>query len=168
MLCIRNGKKKERKGQAIVADLFIAVSVFFIIFLLITMLFNFYTSRLNAAVARDELQNKAFQLTEILLSEGKPFNWTAGTYTLPGLAVYEKHITSERLEQLKAIQLNNFKDKLGLEGFDFYIRIIKLPNEFLDDYGSNVDLRGKEVISLNRIVIYNNAAARLEVYVWRS
>ncbi len=160
-----NGKR----GQSIILDLFTALFVFLIVFIAIILLFNFYSNRLRDEIFRGELRDKAFMLGEIILSTGKPVDWTASNVEIIGLTTHDRHITQARFNELKDnIAYADAKDLFGLGGFDFYLRLLEIDGEIIGEYGNDIDLRGKEVVSLRRIVFYEGQAARLDVRVWRA
>jgi len=159
---------RNKKGQAVIIDLFIALSILTIVFITVILLFNFYSIRLQKEVFREELRDKAFVLTELLLSQGKPVDWDSSNVEIIGLTRYDRHITKERFDELKNnIPYTDAKSLFGLGGIDFYLRLIEVDGVFIGEYGNDEDLSGKEVIALRRIVFYENVATKMEIRVWR-
>ena len=114
---------------------------------------------------REELKDKTFMLSDILLSNGIPADWNSENVELIGLSIYDKHITKKRLDELSKISYMDAKNIMGLKGFDFYIRLIEPNGNLLREYGSEDE--AKEIVALRRIVFYENSPAQLEVKVWR-
>ena len=158
--------KQTKKAQATMMDLLLGAFIFFIIFITLILLFNFYSNKLNDRISQQELEDKAFMLTELLLSQGKPAGWNKDNFEIIGLATYDKHITSSRFSELQKIPYDTAKHSFGLEGYDFYIRITN--DEIVEEYGSDIDLAGKNVISLHRLIFYDNSASQIELRVWKS
>lgn len=157
---------KHKRGQATVIDLLTAVFIFFIIFITIIILFDVYSTRLQKDVLREELQDKAFMLTEILLSNGIPADWNSENVQSIGLSTHDKHITEKRFDELKEISYEQAKGLFGLSGMDFYIRILEANDDFLGEYGNETET-AKDIVSLRRIIFYENQAAQLEIRIWR-
>ena len=135
------------------------------IFITIIVLFNVYSTRLQKDILREELQDKAFMLSEILLSNGIPADWNSENVKVIGLVTHDGHVTEKRFDEFKEISYENAKKIFGLAGFDFYIRIID-SNELLQEYGTEQET-AEEIVSLHRIIFYENQAAQLEVRIWR-
>lgn len=155
----------NKKSQSTIMDLLTAVFVFFAVFILIIVLFSTYSARLEKDILREELKDKAFMLSDILLSNGIPADWNSENVQLIGLAIYDKHITESRFDELNEIPYENTRELLGLSGFDFYIRLIETNGNLIREYGS--EATAKEVVALRRIIFYENSPAQLEVRVWR-
>ena len=160
--------RKDKKGQTQIIDLMIAFSIFFIALIAIFGYFNFYSARLQENIFGEDLHEKAFMFTEIILSDGKPENWNYSNVQIIGLTKYDRHIEARKFDTLRnSVTYTNARNLSGLSGFEFLINLTKFDGSPIGSYGSAEDLSGKEVISLRRVVFYGNDTARLEVKVWR-
>ena len=160
--------QKGKGGQSQVIDMMIAFSILFVALIAIFFFFNFYSARLQENIFREDLHEKAFTFTDILLSEGKPKDWNYSNVQIIGLAKYEGHIEQRKFDALRNnIPYEVAKNLSGLNGFEFYINITKFDGSPIGGYGSTKNISGKEVISLRRVLFYEKDNARFEVRVWR-
>jgi hypothetical protein len=121
----------------------------------------------------------AVYLSDSLLSEGYPNNWTANTsIIIPGIAGNNR-INSEKLSEFS--KLDYYKSKTLLHLTSDYIFFIKNSTSIINtgqcSYGYNLthDANCTPILStehydhlvrIDRIVIYNSTVLTLTVYTW--
>ncbi len=88
--------QRGKMGQSQVIDMMIAFSILFVALITIFFFFNFYSARLQENINNEELHEKAFAFTDILLSEGKPKDWNYSNVKVIGLSKYEGHIEQRK------------------------------------------------------------------------
>jgi len=110
------------------------------------------------------MQEKAFQVTNVLLGEGKPTNWNTSNVEIIGLTNKPFHLSESKVNNFTMIKYQRTRELLDLH-YDFYFRIIQQGNT-ITNYGLNGT--GKQNINLRRNVFYKNDLAIMEFRVWQS
>ena len=163
-----NHMGRVKRGQSQVIDMMIAFSILFVALIAIFSFFSFYSARLQENIAREDLHEKAFTFTDILLSEGKPKDWNYSNVQIMGLERHQGYIEPGKFNALRFyVDYEKAKNLSGLNGFQFYINLTKFDGSAIGGYGSVENVSGKEVISLRRVLFYGMDNARLEVRIWR-
>ncbi len=177
---------RSRKSQVWISDYTLSLLLFILAVLIsIKILINSF------AVNSDfnELKDDAAKMSEMLLSEGYPVDWTNDTVIRPGL------LTGERLDQTKVYNAMNMsyarlKPKLQTK-HDFLVIfedpdsdmiefndkcIIGSPSVTINSTGSapNIDCHNplfssidyNNLVKLTRLVIYNGEIIKMVVYAW--
>ncbi len=67
---------KNKRGQAAITDLFVAVGIFIILVTITSVLWNLYQVRLVNRIEYDDLVTKTFEMSDMMLkTPGYPDNW---------------------------------------------------------------------------------------------
>jgi hypothetical protein len=178
-----NGKF-NRKSQVWLSDYIISLLLFTIAVLIsVKIIINSFSTN----VAFNEIKNDASKMSEMLLSEGYPVNWTNDTVIRPGL------LTAKRLDSEKVIKLMNASyisyDPLRVKlqtKYDFLV-VFEHPDGNMIEFGSlcaigkpvSMHMNGSDCVSpdfsnlrydnmaqLSRFIIYNSEIIRMVVYAW--
>lgn len=176
----------QKKGQAAVTDLFIAISVFIILITITTLTWNLYNIRLTSRFDYDDMMLRGFQVSDLLVkSKGIPPDWHITyntTYPNPrdingccikpqqliGLADNERILSQERVDAFKDISDANpqvIKDALNINLYNYYFVIRNQTGVPLLNTG--LFPSGKYAVNLARIVSYNNQPVIMEFAIWK-
>jgi len=182
-------KSLNRKSQMWISDYTLSLLLFILAILLsVKIVINGFSANADFT----DVKKDAFKISETLLSEGYPKDWTNDTVIRPGL------LTSKRLDFNKTLNAMNssyinytiLRTKLQTK-YDFAI-VFEEPNGNIIDFnrnGDNLCLIGKSSVTinkaapddcvnlsfsfsyhnlaqLNRFVAYNSSIKRMVVYVW--
>lgn len=173
----------QKRGQAAVTDLFIAISVFIILITIITLTWNLYNIRLTSRLDYDEMMLKGFQVSDLLVkSKGVPANWqnnynkttprqTPADINPPqiiGLADNERILSPEKIDAFKDISDANpqiVKDALKVNLYNYYFVIRNQTGVPLLNTG--LFPAGKYAVNLARIVLYKDQPVIMEFAIWK-
>jgi hypothetical protein len=161
-----------RKGQTWVADLFFGLLVF------VAVLTIFFKSEVNYSdsdeQAFDDLMFESKLVTDSLLGQGYPEDWTPSTVDEIGITD-DYRVNETKLSYLQAMNYSLTKSKLRtkydyyffLEGVDGIIQV-NSTHEGLGKPGVNsTDIDSPHnLVKVNRFVIFRSEPARLVVYLW--
>lgn len=156
MVKILSGKKMGRftltKAQAFTMDFFIALVIF-------AFIISFFIIFQPKTSGFDFLQKEADSLSETLLSEGIPRNWTIENVIVPGIAKNNR-IDNNKLNLIMSINYNELKNLLSLKN-DFYVEFESSNYSF-----GRKPVNAKNLASISRVVILesNLTIMRVEVY----
>ena len=181
-------KRKDfnRKSQVWVSDYTISLLLFIMAALLCMKI---VVNSFSADTDFEELKADASKISEMMLSEGYPHDWTNETVVRPGL------LTAERLNESKVIEAMNMtylylKPKLKTK-YEFLVIFQKPSNDMIEFDGlcvignpavdinytgipPNIDCHYPEftsisynnLVKITRLVIYESEINRMVVYVW--
>jgi len=177
-------RKCSNKGQVWLSDFTISLLLFIVAALIaVKIIMNSFS--VNSDFAK--LKTDASKISEILLSEGYPSNWTNDTVIRPGL------LTSDRLDLSKIrnamnqsyINYSSLMPKLQTS-YDFLVIFQEQSSEIINfGDGSNplyaignplVYVNSTEVlftsdyddlVRLTRLVVYDSRIVKMTVYLWR-
>jgi hypothetical protein len=176
-------KRTNKKAQVWLSDYTISMLLFVIAALIsIKIIINSFSANTDF----QELKTEASKISEILLSEGFPVDWVGLNSTdviRPGL------LTSKRLDELKVAQamnntyINYTSLKFMLQTKHDFAVVFEQSNGTLMQFKSLCvvgnasvspgcsdppvfNFRYKNMVQLNRLIIYNLSITRMVVYVW--
>ena len=173
MISIKNFSNKKR-GQVWTVD-FIGGLLLFTLVILITIkvAFTMAPSQDSIIVYRD-----AVHLSDALLSQGYPLNWTDEDVLLPGIAENNR-IDNTKLEEISELNYSNVKTLLHVTSdYIFFIRNdTNTINTGQCVYGYDVPVNANctpilsglhydNLAKVDRIVIYNSTVVIMTVYTW--
>lgn len=159
---------KGCKAQIWYADFTIAL----LLFLIATAIYFQFTDNLSSEEDKD-IQEMVLDLKTIsnaLISEGFPENWTSDNLEVIGLTDGNYRIDNEKLIKFSNLNhsqiINSFNTPYN---FYFYLE---------DQYGNNIPINGKGGIGYNstysldrvqitRIAIYNSSMVKMVIHLWK-
>ena len=146
---------KNKKSQAVIIDLFIALFIFVLLLSITLIMWNKYANEINEKVIQKEMWIKAYQITDILVqSEGIPKTWHKNFSNINslGLATMDRKLSLDKLNAFLNLTLLDglnvswsdttdgydlIKELLNIEGFEFYFRLFNI-------YGVNIAESGRD------------------------
>ena len=164
----------KKSGQVWTID-FIAGLLLFTIVIIITIKVAFQMAPSQSSIIdyRD-----AVHLSDALLSQGYPENWTESYVLLPGIAENNR-IDDTKLSQIKNLNYSTVKSLLHVTSdYIFFIRYetdIINTGQCIYGYAVPVDANCTPILSglhynnlakIDRIVIYNSTVVIMTVYAW--
>jgi hypothetical protein len=165
---------KRKKGQIWTTDFVIGLLLFTLVVLItVKIAFTMYPSQNHIVVYRD-----AVHLSDALLSQGYPSNWTSTDVLLPGIAENNRINNTKLLEMS---ELNYSKAKILLHITSDYLFFFQNNSEIKNTgrcvYGYNVmtdsdckpiltDLKYDDLAKIDRLIIYNSTVMIMTVYTW--
>ena len=179
-------KNSNRKSQVWVSDYTISLLLFVIAALLCTKII---VNSFSTNTSFEELKADASKISEMMLSEGYPHDWTNETIVRPGL------LTAERLNESKVVEAMNMtysylKPKLKTK-YEFLVIFQKSNNDMMEFDGlcvignpavdinytgalPNIDCHYPDftsisydnLVKITRLVIYESEINRMVVYAW--
>lgn len=169
-------KLHSTKGQALSID-FIFASVLFL--LLVVFFFVHFNSVQKPDYLLSELQQEAVSISNILMSEGVPGNWSEDTVILPGITDGSYRLDEDKWSILAGINVTEQRTLLGVKhnflillqnesGCLITVNSIAYIGEGAISSGScgKVDLDSTHIIPIHRILIHNEKTTKLSLYVW--
>ena len=152
------------KGQIIMNDLFIALSLFLVVIVFTVLLFNNYSVHLNEEIETNDMLITAFQISDVLVSNsGYPSKWEENISSTKniGLATKDRIISKDKLNNFTNLDYDTSRGLLKLY-YDFYINLKDLDNNTIASYGY---INGEKVVNVKREVFYEGEEAILEFAV---
>jgi len=173
-MILRKNFSNKKHGQVWTVD-FIGGLLLFTLVIIITIkvAFTMAPSQDTIIVYRD-----AVHLSDALLSQGYPSNWTKENVLLPGIAENNR-IDNTKLEEIKELNYSTVKTLLHVTSdYIFFIRNdANIINTGQCVYGYNVPVNANctpilsglhydNLAKVDRIVIYNSIVVIMTVYAW--
>ena len=165
----------KKRGQVWTLDFIIGMMLFlFTIIFAVKILYGIYSPGTNTVVYRD-----AVFISDNLLSQGYPSNWTTSDVILPGIADNNR-INLTKLAVYK--NLEYYRAKTLLHSTSDYIFFIRNSTSIINTgqcvYGYNVmtdsnctpiltNLAYSSLVRIDRVIIYNSTIMRMTVYAWK-
>lgn len=162
-------------------DLFVAISIFFLVFGMLVFSWSWYSGELIKRVAYKDLQIKVLQVSELLVkTPGAPSSWekmpNSNNIETLGLAKDSNMVSSSKIAKLTDVNFitnNRIKEILNIEIYNFYFRITeedgspKYEGSALIERGQQ-PVTNKSVASIRRPILYENEGDRaiLEFVLW--
>lgn len=168
-------RRLNRKAQTAIIDLFIALSIFILLVMIIVYLWNDYNTRINEDVEYEKMQLKAYQVTnQLVKTQGNPFSWekNPNNFKEIGLVTFDRNISAEKLEAFVALartdnKYNNIRSSFNLDGYGFNFNLTTLSNKNLKSSGGTPE-GDEEIISVERYVIYGDEEAIFRFKIWKT
>ncbi len=170
-----------RKAQIGSTDLFIAVAVFTILFVLIILAWNNYVVVLNSKLDFTETQVKVFQISDLLVkTPGSPARWEdledssniieLGLATRPNVLSRDKAI---KMLDTNFIDADGIKDVFNINSYNIIIEItdtagvVKQESGNELSYGDSSPTTEENIVIIRRPVLYETENAILKVVLWK-
>ena len=156
----------NRKAQVWYTDFIVSVLIFMIAIVIYFEYVNNLSKEEESNLEEMVMQAKA--VSNNLMSEGYPFNWTENDVDIIGI-VDNKRINQQKIEQFYNMNHSIAKIKFGeIQNYYFYLE---------GQDGQKIDVSGKEyagrepinptkLVKINRITIYNSNIVKAVVQVW--
>jgi len=168
--------KKNKYGQVWTLDFIIGLMLFMLMILIsVKIIFNIYPSADSLIVYRD-----AVHLSDNLLTEGYPSNWTGdlSNVVLPGIAEHNR-INNTKLSKFKDIDYYRAKTLMHITSdYIFFIRnSTNIINTGQCIYGYNLSTGANcspiltaaqydDLARIDRVIIYNSTVMLMTIYTW--
>ena len=158
------------------------------VFIFSMVLFLFYNVRPNIESQKlnklNEMYLEAKTLTDSLATQGYPYDWNITNFQRVGLTDGGIVIEPEKLAQFKNLTITNYeltKDTFNMAA-DYAVLFTDVSDEIINLDGISLIgepgvaivagkmVVGKEygnLVSLSRIMIYNETTVKMVVYTWR-
>lgn len=147
------------RGQIFTTDIVIAVSIFVVALVFLISIWNSILLD-NAALQRSDMKLSLLKATDALVkSQGMPAGWNESNVVLVGLAVWDRTIDARKLASFLAMDYNKSKSALGVQGYDYYFRLIN-ANVTKGEYPQG------DAVYTQRKVFYNGIET-IEFTVWK-
>jgi hypothetical protein len=173
---------REKKSQAAITDLFIALAIFVVLIIVTTTIWNLYNVRLRNRMSYDDIVIKSFQVSDMLLkTAGNPSNWDSMYWNnedfspaevesiiYPGLMEKDLFISYDKIKALREFNESNIKKKFHAGQYNFGIKVMNSTGGMMYSLGHSGGT-SKFSINLARDVMFQPASdanyqrARIEV-----
>jgi hypothetical protein len=179
----KNGRHFSCRGQAIYMDFMIGI----VFLMLVVALYFKYLPRATAREAKilQEMEMDARSIASSLMNSGLPSDWNSSTVQRIGIVEGDSRLNATKLQRLAGLPYSDSKALLG-SSRDFYVYFQKgqivLNVSGVCGFGSpliapapageNCSLpvraaQTTDVLKVERILIADNALARMVVLVWK-
>ncbi|HLD88783.1 MAG TPA: hypothetical protein VI894_01105 [Candidatus Nanoarchaeia archaeon] len=164
--------KRNKKAQAVALDLIAAVSIAMTVVIIVLLLYNNYTLRLDKKVDYLRMNNKAHQISEVLvMTQGRPASWNENFSTIEniGLALTDRNLSQVKIDAFINLSNTNYSrmlDLLGTEGYNFTLAINSLNGSQIN----TTDVKPtttSTVVNLQRRVLVGTSIRTLDFKVWK-
>ncbi|MBI2670844.1 hypothetical protein HYX18_02615 [Candidatus Woesearchaeota archaeon] len=157
----------NKKSQVNILDLIVAMSIALMLIVAILISWDRFVLILGKKTAQNDLQIVAFQLSDILISNtGTPENWSSGSVSSLGLAIEDRRLTKDKLQNFSAISYNDIKSLLKIQNFDFNLNLSYLNESQVFFVGAD-DISAKSLVRIRRLVWYNGTTTQLKISLWK-
>ena len=154
-----------------IADLFIALFIFTLIFTSFIVLWGRYVIIANTEITFNELEVIAFQATDTLIkTTGYPSDWeeqNITSLTRMGLAQSDRNIAEAKLNALLNASYSDVLNAIGMPDFEFNLQLQWLNQSNITSVYGNVNGTEEVQVRLTRNVLYQNESAQLHFTVWQ-
>lgn len=159
---------KQKRGQAAITDLFIAIAVFIILITITTLSWELYNIRLNSRLDFDDIILKGFIVTDTLVkSPGIPLNWETNPTNarVIGFAATDRVIDQTKLTAFLNLTDDQVESILKVRQYNYYFVIKESNGTLLASKGAVPS--GSITINLGRAVFYENKPRVMEFALWK-
>lgn len=158
---------QSKKSQVWYTDFMVGVLIFFIV---IIIYYDFaYGFNQDSGEITSDLMMDAKAISSSLITKGSPENWNESNVKTIGITDGKQRIVYEKLSRFGNLSYGFSKTKLRTP-YDYYF-YLEYPNgtrisfDGKESVGSGLN-KSKNVVSIDRIVIYDSKLARMVVKVW--
>lgn len=167
---------RGKKAQTWYLDLFVSIMIF------VGVLLLFFKAEINVNDSEEpiieDMEFEARMVTNILISTGYPSNWTGSNVQEIGITNGDYRINKTKLIEFANMNYWDTKSKLKTK-YDYYMFIkngtksikINSSNEGIGKAGVNSSNINEvedpsHIVKATRLLIYENQAVNLVVYLW--
>ncbi len=160
-----------KRGQAVIMDLFVAISVFIVLLTILIITWDLHTIRLTSRVEYDELILRTLSISDTLVkSEGFPFDWeNSPSSTLQiGLAQSDGVLSTDKVTVFAINQQpseDSVRRLLKTSSYKYYFAVRDFDGTVYASRGTAPT--GKVAVDVGRIVIYQGAPRVMEFALWK-
>ncbi len=152
---------KNCKGQVFTTDFIVSFTALIFILVISFSSFGLIQNSLNEEEYYFEMQEKAVNASQILIStSGQPNSWeTLNDLNINSIGLAkERNILDEnkvnKLIDLNAAKYNEIKEILGLQKYDFYFKVTSMNDQPLKQFGVFPSAENKTIV-IERYVLLN-------------
>ena len=145
-----------------------------VIFSVALVFYYFYSLNIGSTPIDkiESLKYEGERFSEIILSEGYPYNWTSENVIEPGILMGDK-ISTEMIFKLVSLVNNNYSHTKNL---------LKIPYEFMIVFEDPIEISGlnisyigpvdpeninaRNLANIKRIGVYQNRPIKINFYIW--
>ena len=157
---------KSSKAQVWYTDFVVSVLIFVIALVIYFEYVNNLSKEEESNLEEMVMQAKA--VSNNLMSEGYPFNWTADDVDIIGI-VDSKRINQTKIEQFYSMNHSSAKIKFGeIQNYYFYLenRNGQKINVSGKNFAGREPINPTKLVKINRIIVYNSSTVKAVVQVW--
>lgn len=160
-----------KKAQLAFLDIFLALFVFFSLFVAAIFMWNDYSTNLSDRLSYEEAVIKAFHISDILVrSSGTPTAWEGDaskeSLEVIGLADMDRQLTVDKVKNFTSLEVDKVRVLFNTMPYHYYFKITDLEGQLIE--GSGETITGEEeVINLKRFVLYDGEEAIVEFALWK-
>jgi len=162
----------KKKGQAVIIDLFVSVSVFIILMIILTITWDLYSVRLSNRMEYDDMILKTFLISDLLTKqEGVPFDWelqenpTYLTIDQIGLAERRGILSDIKVEKFRTLPNDDVSKMLNIGLYKHYFSIRDLNGTVY--VSRNSEPSGRLAVNSARVVVYKGGPRVMEFALWK-
>jgi len=157
---------RNKKAQAAITDLFVAIAIFITLVTITTTMWNLYSSRLSGRVAYDDMVVKSFQLSDVMFkTSGNPSTWETLDFSSQGdidslmyvgMVDNQDQITYDKVVGLGSL-INEgnetLKDIFHIGQYNFNFKMLNATGSLMYDFGDPI-VHSKYVVNLAKTMIF--------------
>ncbi|MFH1636823.1 MAG: hypothetical protein ABIB71_00180 [Candidatus Woesearchaeota archaeon] len=161
----------DKRAQAVVTDLFIAIAIFTIVIAILITAYSSYYRRLDDQSHYNDMILSTYYISEALIdSPGYPDNWNLTNVSAVGLAGDYRILSSEKIHNFANLSYNVSKRLLGLGDKEFFFQIRGLNGLLLAEHGispvEDKNCSAYQSVSAERIAYWENQKVVVSMMVW--
>lgn len=164
---------KNCKGQVFTTDFIVSFTALIFILVISFSSFGLIQNSLNEEEFYSEMQEKAINATQVLIStSGEPNSWEKLNdlnVNSIGLAKERNVLDESKVNKLIDLNLDNYqeiKEILGLQKYDFYFKITSMNNQSLKEFGVFPSAENKTTV-IERYILFNEEEAKFVLGVFK-
>ena len=162
-----NSLMSGRKAQIASIDLFVALTIWAVLLLLIVLSWNLNNNDIIERLEFDSMASRAFQISDTLIKDrGFPSNWNSGNVSIIGFAAEDRILSQEKVSAFTNLSYNASREIFKAYGENFYFALRNLTGENITSSGMQ-PAGSRRAVSVMRYVLYNNETAVMEFTLWK-
>ncbi len=160
----------SKRGQVEGSDLFVAATMFIILFTGVILVFNSYSDRFDSSREFRRMQTSALQTADLMVKTGGlPSGWHSNPNStrMIGLAhsiKEQRNISPEKLDSLLALNYTRIKEITGAP-YEIRLEIRGIGGDVIAEKGKEPG--GETVVRAERRVFYEGEDAIFSLTMWR-
>ncbi|OYT42702.1 MAG: hypothetical protein B6U88_02925 [Candidatus Aenigmarchaeota archaeon ex4484_56] len=152
-----------RKGQIFSFDFIVAFSIFVLLLTIFTVQVGQYIIHSSEIKERQDMDNEAYEISDVFFREGVPSNWTDSNVKIIGLESNER-ISWDKIKKFENLGYQKTLILLGSK-YDYNLQIFN-KSSVIWEFGKNPE-NYSSIAKIVRISILNNTIISIQVLIFK-
>lgn len=154
------------KAQTLTYDFFIALSIFFLVFLIILSYWYYSSVQMQEVIEKNRAANELFLASDVWFKEGYPKYWGAENVLEMGFS-NGNEINRTKMEMLPSIGYPKLVSLLNLGTFNIQYTVYNTTRDVIFQFPSSADFSSAgNVYKIERIGLIGDQPVKIRTVIW--